>query len=80
MMGNCGDCKFWASELSKLAAFRFSGNIGECRRHAPQGPFYASISGKSVSHIVNSFPPTAGDDWCGEFQIKGTDATPERIG
>ena len=70
----CQDCRFWAAALSVYGLKMVEG-FGECRRRAPVGPVNYGISRGKVREvgIISAFPPTAKDDWCGEFEETPSD-------
>ena len=64
----CGNCRWFAAETSVLTGVRYAGNVGECRRYAPRGPFTLTTRGRTTT--VTAFAPVPPDDWCGEFEAK----------
>ena len=68
MKNSCSQCRFWEQGVSCLSAFMLKEGVGECRKNAPSGPINTSFIGDQARVVVNAFPPTAKDDWCGEFQ------------
>lgn len=77
-MPTCETCKWWNARLSQLSAFKFQSGVGECRKNAPRGPVQSVLTGKQYRHIVNAFPPTVFDDWCGEHQPAAQPPAEER--
>jgi len=54
----CSACAYWNAN---------DGNIGECRRKAPQSVVFAV---DESTRFETRFPETTASDWCGEFAPK----------
>jgi len=60
MVENCGSCIFW----NKVVFDR-----GQCRRHAPGGP-YPFMDSASSTKMVDIWPNTEERDFCGDWELK----------
>lgn len=58
----CSNCKFW-HKIGEMPGR--PGQWGLCRRHAPQ----AQVTPKETFQHT-AWPPTAENEWCGEYQAE----------